>query len=63
MSINILTFICGVGVGLCAAFILITLVNVRRRRFFGVRAFGSTQADFEAALRGKRNDEPTELDQ
>jgi hypothetical protein len=71
MSINILTFICGIAVGLCSAFILITLVNARRRRFFGVwnrpaaYPYGekSPSERWREAQPGKRNDEPTELDQ
>lgn len=60
-STTILTFVCGIGVGLCLAFILMTLVNARRRRHFGVRAWGSTPTSRPPAPNA--NDEPTELDQ
>ena len=68
-STTVLTCVCGVAVGFCAAIILGTLVSARRRRrHFGVPnsygmerhldAMASAQAD-----RLRRNDEPTELDQ
>jgi hypothetical protein len=58
-SATTLTFVCGVAVGLCSAFILMTIVSARRRRHYGIQAW---HAGFTAP-RAKRNDEPTELDQ
>ena len=64
MTVNILTFVCGIGVGLCAAFILMTLVNARRRRHFGLRHRPKFQIDWDLYHKQqRRNDEPTELDQ
>lgn len=75
-STTILTFVCGIAVGLCAAFILMTLVNARRRRrHFGVpnsyrelarqaEQWRNNHPDIVKAWNdSKRNDEPTELDQ
>lgn len=78
MTVNILTFVCGIAVGLCAAFILVTLVNARRRRrHFGVPNVVNQETARRMAEQwrrdnpdivkawndSKRNDEPTELDQ
>jgi MFS superfamily sulfate permease-like transporter len=63
-----LTFVCGVAVGMCLAFILMTIVSARRRRHFGVPSpyTGSMVANQELARQQAeqwRRDNPMELDQ
>lgn len=58
MTSATLTFVCGVAVGLCLAFILMTIVSARRRRHYGV-----PNPYNQMASGTMRNDEPTELDQ
>ena len=71
MSINILTFICGVGVGLCLAFLLRAALHAHRvasaaeQHRWHQHPYGekSPSERWREAQHGKRNDEPTELDQ
>jgi MFS superfamily sulfate permease-like transporter len=60
MSINILTFVCGVGVGFCLAFLLQAALIARRAYRFATSAEAHRWRQTQP---GKRNDEPTELDQ
>ena len=67
-SATVLTFVCGIAVGICAAFILMTLVSARRRRHYGVPSpyTGSMVTNQELARQQAeqwRRDNPMELDQ